>query len=53
MTTNNSFQLFQPFLMQLVVGLYTADVCDVGLDLPSLILSVLFDLLQPSLLLLN
>ena len=53
MTTNNSFQLFQPFLMQLVVGLDTVDVCDIGLDLPSLVLGVLLDLLQPGLLLLN
>ena len=39
--------------MQLVVDLDTVEVCDVGLDLPSLVLGVLLDLLQPGLLLLN
>ena len=45
MTTDNSFQLFQPFLMQLVVGLDAVDVHDGGLDLLPLVLGVLLDML--------
>ena len=53
MTADNSFQSLQPFLVQLVAGLDTVDVRDVGLDLLPLVLGVLLNLLQPGLLLLN
>ena len=39
--------------MQLVVELDAVEVCAVSIDFPSLILGVLFDLLQPNLLLLH
>ena len=41
MTLDDSFQSFQPVLMQLLVGLDAVDVCDGGLDLLPLILGVI------------
>ena len=53
MTPDDSFQSFQPVLMQLVVGLDAVDLCDSGLDLLPVVLGVLLDLLKLDLLLLN
>ena len=45
MTADVSFQSFQPFLVQLIVGLDAVDVHDGGLDLLPLVLGVLLDML--------